>query len=147
MKKWEKVKYPLLIGMITIVMSLIRFLMFASPTWIDTGILFPLLFIAFCLGEIGAQIFMIALCAGAVMLVPCQWLWDEGQEKLRRFLIRPAIAVVIMLCVSGLLISRNRVWEKRYHEKRVTSSYQQVREFTNIAHKDSEWIVDFSQRK
>ena len=125
MKIWSKVKYPLLIGLIALLMSLIRFLMLASPTWIDTGLLFPLLFIAVCLGEIGTHIFLIALCAGAVMLVPAQWEWDAQREKMRRFVIRPIIAVVIMMCVSGLLYNRNRVWEKRYYEKRINSSYCQ----------------------
>lgn len=147
MKIWNKVKYPLLITLITAVMILLRFLMFASPTWIDSRLLFPLLFIGLLLGEFGSNVFLIALCIGAVILVPCQWEWDADREKIRRFVIRPIIAVVIMLCVSSWMVGRNRVWEKRYYEKRVNACHQQIRESVNIADEGLVHIEDFSGQK
>ncbi len=131
MKLWDKIKYPLLITLITAVMILIRFLTMALPTWVDTMLYYPLVAIRFILQDGWTNILLIAICAGAVMLVPCdRW---NGEWKLQRFLVRPVICVLVMLCASGILVHCNDGWEERIWDRKVDASHQPIREFIEIA--------------
>lgn len=133
MKLWNKIKYPPLIALIVAVMSFIRFLTMAVPSWVDTMLYYPLIAFRFIFKDTWTNILLIAICAGAVMLVPCDWQWDQEWEKWRRYLVRPAVAVVAMLCLSGILIHSNDGWEDRIWDRTVDASHQPIRDFIEIA--------------
>lgn len=133
MKIWNKVKYPLLIALITAVISFLRFLTMALPSWVDTMLYYPLIAIRFILDDFWTNIFLIVVCAGAVMLVPCDRQWGQEWKKLQRFLVCPVVSVIVMLCLSGLLISSNEGWEDQIWDNTVDRNHQQVRDFIQIA--------------
>lgn len=131
MRVWNKVKFPLLIALITVVMTLLRFCTMAVPSWIDYSLYYPLMVFHFMFGGAAANILLIVLCAGAVMLVPCEWEW--GEEKLRRFVVRPVLAVAVMLCASGFMIHGNDAIEDKIWEKKVDASHEPIQAFIQIA--------------
>lgn len=133
MKVWNKVKYPLLIALIVVVMSLIRFVTMAVPSWVDTMLYYPLIAFRFIFRDTVTNLVIIAISAGAVMLVPCDWQWCREWKKLRRFVVRPILAVLAMLCVSSWMISCNDEWEDRIWDKKVDASHQPIRDFIEIA--------------
>ena len=133
MKIWNKVKYPLIIGLIVAVMSLIRFLSMAVPSWVETMLYYPLIAFRLIFKDTVTNIVLIAVTAGAVMLVPCDLWLEQEWKKMRRYLVRPAVAVVVMLCVSGWMIHSNDGWEDRIWEKKVDAFSQDVSAFLDVA--------------
>lgn len=131
MKIWDKVKIPLLLAIITLVMIWIRFLTMALPNWVDTMLYYPLIAVRIVLRDTWTNILLIAICAGAVMLVPCDR-WNR-EWKLKRFLVRPAISMIAMLCVSGVLIGSNEQWEDAYWDKKVDAYGQEISAFLDGA--------------
>lgn len=129
MKIWNKVKYPLLLGLITVVMIWIRFLTMAVPSWVDTMLYYPLIALRFIVGDTWTNILLIAISAGAVMLVPCDRQW----EQLHRFVLRPAVAVLVILCLSGLAIGQNDEWEDAYWDSKIDAYCQEVSTFLEEA--------------
>lgn len=133
MKIWNKVKYPLLITMIVAVISFIRFLTMAMPSWIDTMLYYPLIAFRFIFEDTITNIVLILITAGAVMLVPCDWQWAQEWKKTRRFLVRPTIAVVVMLCLSGIAIAQGEEWDDAYWDNKVDAYCQEVSAFLDSA--------------
>ena len=133
MRIWNKIKYPLLIGLITALMIWIRYLTMAVPSWVDAMLYYPLIAFRIICKDTIANIVIIAVCAGAVMLVPYDWKWNPEGKKLRRFVVRPAVCVLVMLCVSGWMIHSNDGWEDRIWEKKVDAFSQDVSAFLDVA--------------
>lgn len=129
MSRWEKIKHPLLLLLIAVVLSFLRFLAIAVPSWVDSSVIYPLFAVRILLTDLGAGILLLAVGAGAAMLVPC-----EGERTgLRRFLIRPVAVLLLILILSGIAIGSNGRWEKRIYNRGKEASHQQIRDFIEIA--------------
>lgn len=53
MKTWNKVKYPLLIGLIVVLMILFRFFAMAGPSWVPVTLYYPLIAFVFIFESFG----------------------------------------------------------------------------------------------
>lgn len=133
MKIWDRIKYPLLLALIVAVMSFIRFLTMATPNWVETMLYYPLIALRILFKDFWVNILLIAVCAGAVMLVPYNWQWNQESKKLRRYFVRPAISVLVMLCLSGVMIASNDGWEDAYWGNKVDAYCREVSDFLDVA--------------
>lgn len=137
MKIWNKIKFPLLIGLIVLLLAFIRYLSLAAPSWafdVLISLLYPLVVVRFLSqayfeSEILLEILLISLGVGAVICIPR----PERFGKLRRYLLRPALASVIILVLSNAAISANDGWEDALYQRQLDASYQQIREFVDEA--------------
>lgn len=129
MKKWDKIKHPLLLALIAAVLGFIRFLAIARPSWVDASLIYPLWVVCVWLTEFGAAVLLFAVGAGASMLVPC-----EGERaRVRRFLLRPLLTVLAIELVSGVLVPVNDGLETKLWQAKVKASHKEVQKYVEIA--------------
>lgn len=134
MKIRSKIKSPLLLTLIVLLMTFLRFGAMAVPSWIPTTLISPLLVCRLVLGDFLTNVLLAAASIGAVILVPCEVQWGEVQRsRLRRFLLRPALAVLVIFGLSAVLIAANDQWEDMIWDRTVAASHREVREFIDIA--------------
>ena len=115
--------------LIVAVMSFEYFCAMAVPSWIDVEWYYLALGMAFVFGRESAAFILLAFTAGAVMLVPCY-----GEEKeIRRFIIRPIIAVLAVCVVSNPAIDYNDVIEDEIWDNHVETYTQEVSHFLDTA--------------
>ena len=134
MKIWSKIKYPLYLTLIVLLMTFLRFGAMAVPSWIPTMLLSPLIASRLILGDSLTNVLLAAVSIGAVMLVPCEVQWGQVQRsRLRRFLLRPALAVLVIFGLSAILIAANDQWEDMIWDRTVAASHREIREFIDIA--------------
>lgn len=129
MKNWDKIKHPLLIALIAALLGFIRFLAIARPSWVDSSLEYSLWVVCVVLTEPGAAILLLAVGAGAAMLVPC-----EGERAgVRRFLIRPLATVLTIVLLSGVMIPVNDGLETKLWQAKVKASHKEIQKFVEIA--------------
>lgn len=129
MKKWDKIKHPLLISLIVVLLSFLRFLAIARPSWVDASLVYPLWVVCVLLTEPGAAILLLTVGAGAAMLVPC-----EGERTgVRRFLIRPLATMLAILLIPGIMVPVNDNLETKLRQAKVSASHREIQKFVEIA--------------
>lgn len=137
MKIWNKIKYPLLIALIVLLLAFVRYVALAGPGWaywLDTTLLFPLLFLrilsldAFS-SDILLDILLVAVGIGAVLFVPA----PAKFGKLRRYLLRPALAAVAIVAISAAAINANDTWEDQLRQRKQDALFRDIRAFVDVA--------------
>jgi hypothetical protein len=129
LKIWYKVKPLLGVALITALFACFRYFMMAVPNWVHLPLIYPLIVIRLLLTDSWAGILLAGICAACVMLVPCY----GDHVRTRRFLTRPAVAVMVMLLLSGWAIERNDVWEKQRYQRKLDTVYAQIHDFVEVA--------------
>lgn len=122
---WDVVKFPLIV----ILFSFIRYLAFAIPSWIDALLLAPLLFMRLVLEDTWTDILLLGIAAVIVLFIPCR----GTSSKLRRFLLRPAIVVLVILVLSNFAIAANDGWEDRIFQSKRDAYCREVDAFLDDA--------------
>jgi hypothetical protein len=135
MKKWEKIKYPLFISLTVAVFAFIRYAYYALPSWIPVMMLSPLMFIRIVSESIfdsslGFDILFWLVALGCVILA-APTPWERG--KLRRFLLRPLIAAVVILGLSTGGILLNDPLEDTLYDIERNASHRQIQKFIDTA--------------
>ena len=129
MKIWNKVKFPLLIVLLVAVFAFIRYITMAVPSWVNASLIYPLLVMRLLLEDTWTSVILLGIGAAIIMCVPCGGAW----EKLRRFLLRPALAVLVILGLSNFAIAANDSWEDQLYQRRMYATYAQIHAFVDVA--------------
>ena len=133
MKVWNKVKYPLLIGLIVVLFALVRALAYTLPSGALT-ILYPLILIRLLSqdwfdSDILFDILLLAAVFFAVMYVPGPEKWG----KFRRYLLRPAVAVLVTFGLSAAAVTGYQALEDWTYQKNRDTTYQNIADFLDEA--------------
>lgn len=132
MKNWNKIKYPLLIGLIVLLFAFIRFLSYDLPSW-SWGLLYPVMIIRLFSQEwfnsdILLDIILLAAAFFAVMLVPKPEKWG----RVRRYFLRPAVSVLLVVVLSVGMNGANEVIREHNYDLKIAKAEQLIDEADEI---------------
>ena len=125
----EPVAYFSVIVLIVIIMTIFRFCAIAVPTWIHYDWYYVPMVTHFICGTTIFTILVLAICAGAVMLVP----YHGYEYRKHRYVIRPILAALAVFVISSIGIAGNEYVEDAIWDRHVTAKHDEVREFIQIA--------------
>lgn len=132
MRIWNKIKYPLLIGLIVLFFAFLRFLAYALPSW-SYGLVYPLMVIRLLSqdwfdSDILLDIALLAAAFFAVMFVPMPEKWG----RLRRYILRPILSAVMVVIISlGMSGTNEQIIEHNYDLK-IAKAEQLIEEADEI---------------
>lgn len=99
----EPVAHFFMIVLIVIIMAFFRFCAIAVPTWIHYDWYYVPMVTHFICGTTIFTILVLAICAGAVMLVP----YHGYEYRKHRYVIRPILAALAVFVISSIGIAGN----------------------------------------
>lgn len=134
MRTWNRIKFPLLMGLIALLLVFVRYIALAVPSWVNPSLIYPLLVVRIFSQEwFQTDILMDILLAGigiwALLLVPVE---EENKRFVRR-LLRAVIVLVAVFLLSGVAISFNDEWEDAMYQHQQDKTYEAIHAFVDVA--------------